>query len=561
MENTIRSLFDKAVTERPNAVMMEYLADGERKTITFAETEATVRKLAEVFDVSGIDPRKRPVALILENCPEWIETYLALAGTAIPVVPMDPKLRAAEVSYILKDSETCAVVTDLAHIQLLETVLPDLPAVQTVFIRQSIGDKEVPEKIAGRTCIALETRIGVDAERALSDEGRYARITPNEDDVSALIYTSGTTGFPKGAQITHGNFVSDALGSIELIPHFTSLDRFLVVLPLFHAFSFTANFMICLTVHSRMQFVRSLRTVGEDMKIFQPTTLMAVPLLVEKFAAKIDNALRTNRALLFLQSLHLRGLVKHLIVKSLGGRLKLVITGGAPCGTEVIATMRQFGIPVIEGYGLTEASPIVTINPVEKSKIGTIGKKIPNVEIRIDNPNEQGVGELCVKGPIVMKGYLNRPEDTAEALQDGWLHTGDLASMDDEGYVTIRGRKKALIVNREGKNIYPEEVELCIGRDKRLLDILVLGYHDGQEVGEKVGAIIVPNVEAFTNSDGTQKSEEEIAAEVRTSVQTQCGDLATYKHPRLVDVRFEPLKRTAAMKIQRKPYQGTLDRP
>ncbi len=562
MENTIRSLFDTAVAERPNAVMMEYLADGgERKTISFAETEATVRKLAEVFDTAGIDPRKRPVALILENCPEWIETYLALAGTAIPVVPMDPKLRAAEVSYILKDSGTCAIVTDLAHVQLLETVLPDLPAVQTVFIRQSVGDKEVPEKIAGRTCIALETRIEVDAKRALTAEGRYARVKPTEDDVSALIYTSGTTGFPKGAQITHGNFVTDAIGAIELVPHFTSSDRFLVVLPLFHAFSFTANFMICLTVHSRMQFVRSLRTVGEDMKIFQPTTLMAVPLLVEKFAAKIDNALRTNRALLFLQSLHLRGLVKHLIAKSLGGKLKLVITGGAPCGTEVIATMRQFGISVIEGYGLTEASPIATINPVEKPKIGTIGKKIPNIEIRIDNPNEQGVGELCVKGPIVMKGYLNRPEDTAEALQDGWLHTGDLASMDDEGYVTIRGRKKALIVNREGKNIYPEEVELCIGRDKRLLDILVLGYHDGQEVGEKVGAIIVPDVKQFTNADGSQKSEEEIAAEVRTSVQTQCGDLATYKHPRLVDVRFEPLKRTAAMKIQRKPYQGTLDRP
>jgi long-chain acyl-CoA synthetase len=223
--------------------------------------------------------------------------------------------------------------------------------------------------------------------------------------------------------------------------------------------------------------------------------------------------------------------------------------------------MRQFSIPVLEGYGLTEASPVVSVCPVNKVKIGTIGPALPNIEAKIDNPNEQGVGELIIRGPIVMKGYLNRPEDTAEALVDGWLHTGDLASIDAEGFITIRGRKKSLIVNREGKNIYPEEVELCIGRDDRLLDIIVLGYRDQQEVGEKVGAIIVPNVEKFVKEDGTQMSEAEIDSEVRAIVQTQCGDLATYKHPRKVEVRFEPLKRTAAMKIQRKVYQGQLDRP
>lgn len=560
MENTIRFLFDEAVRKAPSKTMMEHLVDGERKALSYAETAATVRRMAELFDGAGIDPRKYPVALILDNCHEWIETYLALSCTAIPVVPIDPKLRAAEVSYILKDSATCAIVTDAAHIPLLETILPDLPQIKSLFFHHD-DNKEVPPSICDRTCISIAQRIKIDTKRALTSESRYATTEPAPEDICAIIYTSGTTGQPKGAMITHENFYTDVVGTAQAINIFRSSDKFLLVLPLFHSFSFTANFLLCLHCGGRLQFVRSIRTVGEDMKIYSPTVLMAVPLLVEKFASKIDNALRTNRALLLLQAFRLRGLVKHLILRSLGGKLRIVVTGGAPCSPDIIATMRQFSIPVLEGYGLTEASPVVSVCPINKVKIGTIGPALPNIEAKIDNPNEHGVGELIIRGPIVMKGYLNRPEDTKEALIDGWLHTGDLASMDAEGFITIRGRKKSLIVNREGKNIYPEEVELCIGRDDRLLDILVLGYRDQQEVGEKVGAIIVPNAERFKKADGTQMSETEIEAEVRAIVQTQCGDLATYKHPRKVDVRFEPLKRTAAMKIQRKTYQGQLDRP
>ena len=567
MENSVRKIFDETAAASPGAVAMEYLSDGERKTITYSELNTTVRRLAELFSAAGISPRESRVALLLDNCHEWIETYLALCGTAITIVPMDPKLRAAEVSYILRDSQCRAVVTDPSHLPILETVLPDLPYMRTVFLHHC-ETEEPPEAICGRDCISIAARIDVDRKRAASPAGVYAATEVASDDICAIIYTSGTTGSPKGAMLTHGNFYSDTEGLVfpgddqrprGAIPIFRPDDRFLVVLPLFHAFSFTANFLVALMSRSRLQFVRSLRTLAEDMRTFSPTILMAVPLLVEKFAAKIDNALRTNRALLLLQAFHLRGLVKHLILKSLGGRLRYMITGGAPCPVDAIVTMRRFGIFVLEGYGLSEASPVVSVCAPDKVKVGTIGVALPNIEARIDAPNEQGVGELVVRGPIVMKGYLNRPEDTAEALADGWLHTGDLASMDADGFITIRGRKKALIVNREGKNIYPEEVEKCLGRDKRLMDVLVLGYHESREIGEKVGVIIVPDAEKFTRADGSRMTEPEIASEVRAIVQTQCGDLATYKHPRKIDVRFEPLKRTAALKIRRSEYKGQLD--
>lgn len=560
MPNTLRFLLDSASKQSPRSPAIEYIAGGKVKTLSYSQLTAAVRKTAELFSVAGIAPRNDTVALMLDNGPEWVEAYLAMACTAIPVVPMDPKLRAAEVSYILADAKCRAIVTDAAHLPLLETILPNLPLILTVFIYHAEG-RDAPASICGRRCVAVERRLDTDGKFAMTDSSRYATTEVSDDDICAIIYTSGTTGSPKGAMLTHANFCIDAAGAAQSLALFRKTDRFLVVLPLFHAFSFTANFIIALTYQARLQFVRSLRTIPEDMRIYRPTILMAVPLLVEKFAAKIDDALRTNRALLLLQAFHLRGLVKHLILRSFGGRIRVMITGGAPCSTEVISLMRRFGIPVVEGYGLTEAAPVVSVSNWRRPKVGTIGPAIPGIEVRLDCPSEQGVGELVVRGPIVMKGYLNRPDDTAEALRDGWLHTGDLATIDTDGYITICGRKKALIVNREGKNIYPEEVEKCLARDARLKDILVLGYHDGSDVGEKVGAIIVPDMERFRDQAGNPLPEREVESQVRSIVQTLCGDLATYKHPRRVEVWFEPLKRTAALKVARGHYAGRLDRP
>lgn len=556
---TIRSLFDTAVRHSHGRIAVEYIVNGIRKSISYGELGKQVRNVAELFESLSIRPRQQPVALILENGPDWVVDYLALNGSAITVVPMDPKLKAPEVLYILKNAGCCAVITDSAHIPLLETVLPDLPEIRDIILH--CGDDSVaPSSICGKNTLAIDERLPILKYTAWSDKGRYATTEPGEEDIAAIIYTSGSTGKPKGAMITNLNFYSDAEGTLAGVKVLRKRDRFLVVLPLFHAFSFLTNMILSLKLQARLQFVVSLRTISEDFKRYHPTVMMAVPLLVEKIATKIDNGIRTNRLMLLFQAFHLRGLVKHLILRSLGGALRMIVVGGAPCSTKVITTMRRFGIHVLEGYGLTEASPVVSIAPPNATKIGTIGLPLPNIDVKIDSPDNHGIGELLVKGPIVMKGYLNMPEATAEVLEGGWLHTGDLATQDEDGFLTIRGRKKALIVNREGKNIYPEEVEQCIARDSAIRDILVLGYHDQQEIGEKVGAIVVPNMECFKNADGTPLPQEEIEARVRGIVHAECSNLATYKHPRKLDIRYEPLQRTAALKIQRKLYQGELDR-
>jgi long-chain acyl-CoA synthetase len=221
---------------------------------------------------------------------------------------------------------------------------------------------------------------------------------------------------------------------------------------------------------------------------------------------------------------------------------------------------KRLGVVVLEGYGLTECSPVVSINPMEAPRIGTIGKQISNIEIRIAEPNVQGVGELQVRGPIVMKGYFKNIEATREAFDGDWLKTGDLASLDAEKYITIRGRKKALIVNREGKNIYPEEVENVMSSHPYIADIVVIGYTVGGVPGERVGGIITPELEVIkAANNGEVPAWSMIEKLIHEAVVEKSQTLADYKHIRKLRIQCEPLERTSIQKVRRVAYQGSLD--
>ncbi|MFZ4397790.1 MAG: AMP-binding protein, partial [Kiritimatiellia bacterium] len=376
----------------------------------------------------------------------------------------------------------------------------------------------------------------------------------------SIIYTSGTTGKPKGAMLTHGNFCADVEGCLGIITDLSRCDNFLVVLPLFHAFSFTANYLMPICCGSCMSFVQGLRTIGEDMLVLQPTVFMAVPLLVEKLHDRIESRIRASRMARLLLGCGLGFWVRAQVRKSLGGKLRMLLVGGAPSSVRMLEGCRSLGINIIEGYGLTETSPVVSLSSPEHTRPGTIGYKLPNIEVRIAQPNEQGVGELQVCGPIVMKGYFHNADATAAAFDGPWLRTGDLASMDADGFITIRGRCKALIVNREGKNIYPEEVEQAIARNPAILDVVVIGYQDADETGERVGAILVPNLDVIrAQHNGEEPPWLEVENLLRQAVQEQCHELADYKHPRKIEVRREPLERTSTQKIRRVAYQGLFD--
>ena len=551
---TIRGLLENNVKKYGEHNAFTWCQDKVWQSRTWAETYARVRDIAEGYGTRfGLEPRKDNVSIILPNCTEWIESYLAQSGAGVAVVPLDPKLHENEVEYILKDAEATVVTTDKSHLRMMMNLVPKLPKLRgiviidgVIFEGQKIGEVSV---------------VGFDKLRVSGGGAWYDAHKPEPEDVASIIYTSGTTGKPKGAMLTHNNFYTDVDGALQTFNvTVTIADSLLVVLPLFHAFSFTANLMVSLLIGCELKFVESLRTVGRDINILRPTAIMAVPLLAEKLFDKLEEGLNKSKAAQFLLKIGLRGVVWHMILKKLGGKLRFMITGGAPCPKHVLEGFRRIHVKFIEGYGLTECAPVVSVTDYRSNRIGTIGRPCKGVEVRLAEKNEAGVGELQVKGPIVMKGYFHNEKATKEAFDGDWFATGDLASMDEEGYITIRGRKKALIVNREGKNIYPEEVENTISKDPSVQDIIVVGYTQGGIPGERVGAIVYPNEDWFAEQNGGVKPDwAEMEKTVAKRVQERSAELADYKRVRKVVVYREPLERTSVGKVRRVTYKGKLD--
>ena len=539
----------------PHSVAMRWCEDKVWKAKTWEEFCVNVRETAEGYGTRfGLRPREENAAIILSNRPEWMISYLAQAGAGVSVVPIDPKLHAEEVFYILNDAEVSVVTTDKSHLRMFLEIAPRLPKLRGIVIVDGVifnGQKIGTADVVGFKSLCIR------------DGGEwYDQNIAQPGDVASIIYTSGTTGKPKGAMLTHSNFLHDIVGSPQCFgAKVTERDSLFIVLPLFHAFSFTANFVLAMVVGAQMCFMQSLRTVVQDIKTLKPSVMMAVPLLAEKIFEKIEEALESSKAAKFLFAIGLRGPVMHMVKLRLGGRLRFMITGGAPCPHHVLKGFNRMHIRFLEGYGLTECSPVVSVCGPEVDAVGSIGRAIRGIHVRLGDANEAGVGELQIKGPIVMKGYYHNEPATKEAFtDDGWFKTGDLASIDKDGIISIRGRKKALIVNREGKNIYPEEVENCIAKEPSVADIIVIGYTEGGVPGERVGAIVHPNEDWFKERNGGRLPPwEEMEKTTIKAVQTQCAELADYKRVRKVVVYKDPLERTSVGKVRRVKYQGKLD--
>ena len=558
---TIRSYLEKFAKKTPQIVALKYFAGKKWFERTYAEFLFGVRQTAEAYGtVFSLKPREENVAVILPNGPDWLECYLACSGAGVGVVPLDPKLHSGEVEYILMDSGAVVVTTDSSHISMMQEILPRLPNVRAVVIVD--GADSLPEKIG---TVPVYGYASLKASVAVPEDGAwYDRNVAAPEDVASVIYTSGTTDKPKGAMLTHANFVADATGALSTFADegeiITRKDVFLVVLPLFHAFSFCANFIVPLVTGAGMYFVRSLYTIGDDVKFLRPTIVMSVPLLAEKIYDRIETKLKASGRARFLMRIGLKRLVFANVKNGLGGRIRFMIVGGAPCPVHVLNGYKALGIPILEGYGLTECAPVVSIAGPRCARVGTIGVKLPNIEVRLADKNDQGVGELQIRGPITMKGYWHNEAATEEAFDGEWLKTGDLAAIDDAGLITIRGRKKALIVNREGKNIYPEEVENHLATDPLIADCVVVGYTVGGIPGEKVGCVVHPNTDLLAEQNGGRPVEWAKAVQLaKDHIHKRCQELADYKRIRKIAVSEEPLVRTSIQKVRRVAYKGTLD--
>ncbi len=480
--------------------------------ISSKEMLERVRDLSLGLRLLGVTPGDR-VALIAESRPEWLLCDLAILASGAVTVPVYPTLSAAQARYILQDSGArLAIVSTRLQLDKVQEVRHLLPSLEAVIVMESAAAAAATSVVA---LAAVEERGHgrLTGEWGAAKEFRDTARAVAPDDLATIIYTSGTTGEPKGVMLTHANLVANLRGaapSLDLSPD----DVALSFLPLSHAFERMVAY-IYLFSGVTIVFAESFETIARDMVKVRPTVLTGVPRVYEKLNARIVEAGQSApgakrrifqwamKAGLAQSSALLRGrtpgpitrlkaaiadrLVFATIREKLGGRLRFAASGSAPLSGDILEFFYAIGVPVIEGYGLTETAPILTFNPRNAPRVGTVGRAIPGVELRI-----AADGEILARGPNIMQGYFNKPEATADVLQDGWFHTGDIGQLDGDGYLTITDRKKDLLVTSGGKKIAPQPIEAILKRSPIVSEAVILG-----DRRKYAAALIVPEFAAL----------------------------------------------------------------
>jgi long-chain acyl-CoA synthetase len=490
---TIYEYFFDTVQRSHDRVALKYKKDGKYHDITYGELNRAVDELACGLTELGIVKGDR-VAIYSYNRPEWAMSDLAILKLGAVVIPIYHTLPAATVSYILRDAEVKALFVESPELfKIVEQSYEgaaQLRHIVTLFPSE-------PGRL-GHALVGSFANLRREGSAVISKALQKPLPRIDALDVATVVYTSGTTGEPKGAMLTHKNIASNAWTAIKRF-QITENDSFVSFLPLCHLFERTGGYYTIIFSGGTIAYVESLQTVAEDVKTIRPTVLISVPRMLEKVYEAVSQRVESGSA--FKRGMVIRALktfnryaylkdrreripwtlkVRRRLYKSLvvdkfheisGGRMRLICSGGAPLSRRLARIFHNLEFKIIEGYGLTEASPIVSASTLEEFRIGTVGKPLDDVEVKIGPDSE-----VLVRGPNVMRGYLNKPDETARMIDpEGWLHTGDQGRLDEKGNLTITGRIKELIVTSYGKNIAPVPIEQEISRSPYVEQAIVYG--------------------------------------------------------------------------------------
>ena len=510
-----------------------------------AHAAAAARRLA----ARGVG-KGTPVALLCENRPEWAVAYFAVHLSGAVCVPIDARLKGAEVRGILQHSRA----------RLFLVSQPLSPAAD-----------EAAAGLAHVAVARIEDLVG-ETDGVTSPEFPAAGAGVAGQDVAVLSFTSGTTGASKAIVLTHRNLASNAVAGTRWLDVGPD-DRLVSILPLNHLFEQTAGLLIPLIVGASVTYPGSLnpRTILEAMQSSGATLMLMVPAMARLLRKRILAALASQprwKQRLFHAGRHvapaarraglrLDRLLFRQVHATFGGHVRFFICGGAPLDVRLARFFSQLGLPILEGYGLSEAAPIVSCNTLTDFAPGSVGKPLPGVEVRIDTPggSRDGVGEIHVRGPNVMAGYFEDPGATGEVLRDGWLATGDLGRLDTGGYLYVVGRLKDVIVSESGKNVYPAEIEAEIGLCPHVREVCVLGVRPGDGIGvdEEIVALVAADDETL-GAERAANREDLLRDEIREA----CSRLADYKRPKRFGLWPGEFPRTTTLKIKKHEVRRSL---
>jgi long-chain acyl-CoA synthetase len=549
----IREMFKRSTRNFSEKIALQSKNEGRWIPITYGELRSEVELIACGFAALGLAPSTDKLAIVGDNRPEWAIAYLAAACTGIVCVPIDKDLRETEVYSILTLSDARVLIGDKKRLDMILAMRPKLPGLKTVI--------SMDEAYSGDGILRFSELRRFGLERKTAGKNDFEERTVSGDRLLSILFTSGTMGNSKGVMLTHANVASNLVDAVQWVRFHD--DRFLSVLPLHHSYECTDGFLLALYLGATVSYAENLRRVVENLAETRSTAMLGVPLLWHAMYAKIEAAMAekgmwkinaAKKAASFFEKCfgwNIRRILFAKVHKKLGGHLRILISGGAAIDPAVARGFRELGVEFLQGYGLTESAPIIAVNRNRAFRDNAAGLPLPSVEVRIAED-----GEILARGPNIMKGYYNNPDGTREALDDGWLHTGDLGFIDADGFLYIQGRKKAVIVTPAGKKIYPEEVETEILKSPFISECLVWGQAtSGPEQEPAIEAIVVPNREHFA-LQGMETRESFMEHFVQKEVKARCQNLAAYKKVTKLTVRHEELEKTTTKKIKRYLYTG-----
>ena len=517
---------------------------------TYGQTVSDIKAFSTALLNLGL--RGKKIVLIGGNRYEWCVSYLAVTCGDMVVVPLDRSLPDNEIETLVRRSEAEVVIFDEKYIDIMSSIRTKPDNSVKFLICMDNVEKEQVQKFSAI----------VEKGRKLLEDGdkKYEEIEVDSNKMSIMLFTSGTTNEPKAVMLSQNNVCSN----ISNYPsHFKMLptDTLLSFLPIHHTFECSITFLYGFYCGVTVAFCDGLKHIAKNLKEYEVSIFVAVPLVLETMYKKIVKTIneqgkdkligtvtKLSNALLKLHIDVRRKLFKQ-ILDNFGGKLRVVLYGGAPMDKETIVGLTNFGIKLIQGYGLTETSPVVTAESEAKTRAGSIGYPLDNIEVKIDEPNEEGIGEILVKGPNVMLGYYRNEEETNKVLQAGWFRTGDFGYIDKDGFVYITGRKKDIIVLKNGKNVYPQEIEFIINKIPYITESLV--YSRAQNSTDTMLCAKIVYDETIAKEMLGDKTVEEYQEIIWEEIKRINKNLPTYKHIKNITITTEPLIKTTTQKVKR----------
>lgn len=547
MLNTSAELFAK-----DKAYLIKDVPGGEYKPVLYEQLKQDVDALGTKFLDLGLKGKK--IAVIGENSYKWVVSYLGTVNGTGVVVPLDRELPPGEIANLLKRAGVDAIIYSK---KLEETVKVALAETQGIRYRINMSAQEHGEEEMSFDRLLEEGQALIDhGDRSFLD----AEI--DREALCTLLFTSGTTGLAKGVMLSHKNISANVYNMSKYVK-IEQPGMGLSVLPMHHSYEMTCHIFTGIYQGMCVAICEGLKHIQKNLKESQATVMLGVPLIFESMHKKVWKqaeasgkapAMRkmvslSKRLKLYNRPKTVRGIFGQLH-HSIGGHMNLFIAGGAAINPEVIRDYEAMGIPMIQGYGMTENAPIIAVNRDRYSKADSVGKPMPGTEVRIVNPDKDGIGEIICRGPSVMIGYYDDPEATAEVLKDGWLYTGDYGRFDKDGFLYICGRKKNVIVTKNGKNIFPEEVEYYLLKNKYIQEAIVYGTVDKKSGDTIVRAEIFPDFPAIEDDMG-KLSEDGLRDVLKNSIDEINENMTPYKRVKRFKIRREEFEKTTTRKIKR----------